>query len=408
MRLLFVVQRYGEDVAGGAEQHCREFAERLVVRGHDVDVLTTCASSYVDWANVYPPGISSLHGVTVHRVPTTIARDTGRFNQLNMRLVAAVRARPLEVQREWMRMQGPQADGIPVWLRQHTHDYDCVIFITYLYWTTWAGVRAVAGTVPTLLHPTAHQEPPLQLSIFDEVFRLPDELAYLTPEEAALVGARFPGVSGSVVGVGVDEPAPADVTAFRRRFALGSAPYLCCVGRVDDAKGATELLHYFAAYKARHADDLKLVLVGESVMDLPSLADVVVTGYVDDEARDAAIAGSVALVHPSYFESFSMVLTEAFALERPALVQRACAVTAGHARRSGAALAYRGFGEFEAAVETLLDSPELRSALGRNGRAYIEREYRWPTVLDRYEELLRRTVDARRGFASRVAERAIR
>ena len=130
MRLLFVVQRYGEDVAGGAEQHCREFAERLVVRGHDVDVLTTCASSYVDWANVYPPGISSLHDVTVHRVPTTIARDTGRFNQLNMRLVAAVRARPLEVQREWMRMQGPQADGIPVWLRQHTHDYDCVIFIT--------------------------------------------------------------------------------------------------------------------------------------------------------------------------------------------------------------------------------------------------------------------------------------
>ncbi len=96
--------------------------------------------------------------------------------------------------------------------------------------------RVVVGTVPTLLHPTAHQEPPLQLSIFDEVFRLPDELAYLTPEEAALVGDRFPGVSGSVVGVGVDELAPADVTAFRRRYGR-SRPYLRRVGRVDDAKG---------------------------------------------------------------------------------------------------------------------------------------------------------------------------
>ncbi len=118
MRLLFVVQRYGEDVAGGAEQHCREFAERLVVRGHDVDAHDA-AIVLRRLRRRVPPGISSLHGVTVHRVPTTIARDTSRFNQLNMRLVAAVRARPLEVQREWMRMQGPQADGIPVWLR-HT------------------------------------------------------------------------------------------------------------------------------------------------------------------------------------------------------------------------------------------------------------------------------------------------
>jgi glycosyltransferase involved in cell wall biosynthesis len=78
-----------------------------------------------------------------------------------------------------------------------------------------------------------------------------------------------------VVGIGVDDPAPTDVRAFRQRFGLGSGPYLCCVGRVDEAKGATELLEYFAAYKARHTDDLKLVLVGESVMDLPSLADVI-------------------------------------------------------------------------------------------------------------------------------------
>ena len=38
MRLLYVVQRYGETIAGGAEQHCREMAERMARRGHHVEV----------------------------------------------------------------------------------------------------------------------------------------------------------------------------------------------------------------------------------------------------------------------------------------------------------------------------------------------------------------------------------
>ena len=39
MRILYVIQRYGEDVAGGAEQYCREIAERMAARGHEIDVL---------------------------------------------------------------------------------------------------------------------------------------------------------------------------------------------------------------------------------------------------------------------------------------------------------------------------------------------------------------------------------
>jgi len=95
-------------------------------------------------------------------------------------------------------------------------------------------------------------------------------------------------------------------------------------------------------------------------------------------------------VHPSYFESFAMVLTEAFAQRRPALVQGRCAVLRGHAHRSGAALPYTGFVEFEAAVDALVSSPELGDALGRAGRRYVEREYDWDVVMDRYERVLTR------------------
>jgi len=198
MRLLYVVQRYGEEVAGGAEQHARAFAERLVERDHRVTVLTTCAESYVDWANAYRRGWSNLNGVAVFRTPVTKARNPHLFSAFNSRISNTSGVRPLSVQREWMRMQGPFAPALVPWLRHHASSYDAVVFITYLYWTTWAGLRVCGGAVPTLLHPTAHDEPPMRLSIFQEVMRAPDAFVFLTPEEADLVRARFPEARGLI------------------------------------------------------------------------------------------------------------------------------------------------------------------------------------------------------------------
>jgi glycosyltransferase involved in cell wall biosynthesis len=391
MRVLYVVQRYGEDIAGGAEQHARAFAERLVDRGHGVTVLTTCASSYVNWGNTFPKGWTSCNGVAVYRTPVARARNPHLFARFNSRMSGSPGLRPLALQRDWMEMQGPHAPGIVPYLRRHARGYDVVVFITYLYWTTWAGLRECAGVVPTILHTTAHDEPPMRLSIFEEVMRAPDEFVFLTPEEGELVHDRFPGSPpGEVVGIGVEMDRDGDAAAFRRRFALGSDPYLLYVGRVDPAKGAAELIDYFVAYKNRNPGDLRLVLLGENLVDVPERPDIVTTGFVDEATRNSALAGTLALVHPSYFESFAMVLTEAFAQRRPALVQGRCAVLLGHAHRSGAALPYTGFVEFEAAVDSLVGTPELADALGRAGRSYIEREYVWKVVLDRYERVLTR------------------
>jgi hypothetical protein len=45
--------------------------------------------------------------------------------------------------------------------------------------------------------------------------------------------------------------------------------------------------------------------------------------------------------------------------------------------------------EFDEAADYLLTHPAERDVLGQQGLAYIEREYRWPTVLSRVEGLLR-------------------
>ena len=95
MRILYVVQRFGPEIPGGAERFCWEFASRLAARGEQVDVLTSCATSYVDWANVYEPGTSDVEGVTVHRLPVVAARDQEAFGAIHQRLMTGHRPTPL-------------------------------------------------------------------------------------------------------------------------------------------------------------------------------------------------------------------------------------------------------------------------------------------------------------------------
>lgn len=66
LRLALVVQRYGLDIAGGAEYHCRLVAEHLA-RHASVTVRTTCADDYVTWANRYPEGEEAVNGIAVRR-----------------------------------------------------------------------------------------------------------------------------------------------------------------------------------------------------------------------------------------------------------------------------------------------------------------------------------------------------
>jgi glycosyltransferase involved in cell wall biosynthesis len=395
MRILFVVQRYGALVPGGAELAAREFATRLAARGHATEVLTSCAVSYVDWANAYPPGTEELDGVLVHRLPVSEPRADRIFGPMHARVPFGRHRVPPFMQRDWMRVQGPNMPRLVPWLREHATSYDRIVFFTYLYYTASAGLPASAGLVPTVLHPTAHDEPPLYLSLFDITYRLPSALAFLTEEEADLVAKRFHlRVPSTVTGLGVELDvvvSAGETAAFRAGVpGLSARPYLVYVGRVDPGKGSVELFDFFTAYKRRNPSDLALVVVGDPVEPMPPHPDIFITGFVPEPRKRAAMAGSLALVQPSYFESFSLVLVEAWALAKPALVQGRCDVLDGHARRSGGGIPYRGFAEFEAALDWLLADPALAAALGAAGRAYVERRYDWDRIIARYEVFLER------------------
>jgi glycosyltransferase involved in cell wall biosynthesis len=178
------------------------------------------------------------------------------------------------------------------------------------------------------MHPAAHDEPPLRLPLFREVFGQVDGFVFQTEGERALVEGLFPIAQRRqiVLGLGV-EPAEGDRAAAAEVLGLGGRPYLVCVGRVDDGKGTRTLARFFAAYKERHPGPLALVLIGP-VGDAPEPhPDIVVTGPVAEDVKWGALRDAVALVNPSGYEAFSLVLVEAWSAGIPVVVNERCAAT---------------------------------------------------------------------------------
>lgn len=395
MKLAFVVQRYGAEIAGGSEGHCRELAERLSGR-HDITVLTTCARDYVTWENAFPPGRTVEHGVPVLRFPVARPRRMKVFADLSDEVFEGGASH--ERQEEWFRENGPETPELVEYLRAHGHEFDLVVFWTFRYYQSYFGLPVVADRA--VLVPTAEDDAAINLDVLPPFFDKPAGYMFLTPEEEQLVSGRAyrPLLPSMVVGSGLEPVSTAGMTRAPLE-ALGIPQnYLLYLGRVDRNKGCDALLENFQEY-ASSRPDVALVLAGPAKMQIPSNPRILALGYVSNEVREALLAHARALVVPSWYESLSIVLLEAWNHGIPALVNGRCKVLAGQVRRANGGLYYMFPAEFDEAADFLLNRPAERDAMGRQGLAYVDREYRWPTVLSRVETLLQ---DVRRRSTPRL------
>ncbi len=403
MRITFVVPRYGPAIIGGAETAARLFAEHLVSeRGWRVQVLTGCAEDFVTWEEVYPEGTEHLAGVEVVRIGAEGGRDPS-FHPFSASLLAdPSRASRADAER-WVDLQGPRAPALVAAAIESPADV--VVFYPYLYYPT---VRAIGRTrSPAVLHPAAHDEPALSLPVYDGVFAAADGLVFQTESERDLVQRRAPVASHPqlLLGLGVDDPDTRPPSRTPVVVGDGERPYLLCLGRVDREKGVHLLAELFGAYKARHPGPLRLVVAGPVVEAPPPTADVEVIGPVGEDAKWDLLTGARAVVSPSPWEAFSLAVAEAWSARAPVLVNARCGATVEHCRRSGGGVAFGSFGEFETAVDRLLADPDWGAVLGARGRAYVDRRFRWPYVVDRYAGFLERMADRGRGRRGSPAAR---
>ncbi len=385
MKLAFVTPRYGTEVIGGAESAARMLAERLCERpGWEVEIMTSCALDHLTWENTEPAGTTVLNGVTVHRFPTASRRQLDYF-ELDARLRVSPTTATLAEARRWVALNGPMCPGLVDAVA--TADADVVACYPYLFATTVDGIAV--SRVPTVLHPAAHDEPALYLSAFQQSFRDVDGFVYHTQAERDLMEYAF-GIGARpqiVLGLGVNEPAGAGRSG-GDVLGVGDRPYLCYLGRVDEHKGCGMLAEYFTRYKERHPGDLALAFVGPVSDSAPDHPDIVVTGTVSEADKWDILAGARVMVTPSAYESFSLVLLEAWTVGVPVLVNASCAATMEHCRRSGGGLWFDSYRSFEVTVERMMADRAFRHRLAEAGRLYTARYYRWPAIIDRYTEFL--------------------
>jgi glycosyltransferase involved in cell wall biosynthesis len=384
-KVAFVVQRYGLEVNGGAEFHCRLVAEHLS-KYFDVEVLTTCAVNYGTWKNEYLEGTETLNGVLVRRFPVDYERDLLKFNKFSQKIFGSVHTYKDEI--EWMKLQGPYSSKLLSYLKNNKDNYTCFIFFTYLYCTTFFGLPLVKEKA--LLVPTAHDEPPIHLSIFNSLFNKPVHFIYNTEEEKNLVISKFrvSNIPSDVVGVGIDIPDKIDSSSFVQKYNLDD--FVIFVGRIEESKGCQELFDYFLRYKKEKKSSLKLVLLGKQIMKIPQSPDILSPGFVSEQDKFNGIKSAKLLIMPSKYESLSMVLLESWLCNMPVLVNGLCEVLKGQCIRSNAGLYYANYDEFEACLDLLLKNDGLRHTMGKNGMKFVLENYSWESIEKKYISILQK------------------
>lgn len=389
MKIACVIHRYGPQVAGGSEAHCRAIARRLAER-HDVTVLTSCATDYVTWRNALARGESQDGAVRVIRFPVDHQRPMARFRELSD-LVFDRRANADE-QTEWFKANGPSLPGLLAHLDGEGRGYDRVLFWAFRYAPTWFGLPLVSQRA--VLVPTAEDEELIRTStILGPYFARPRSYLFLTPEERDLVAARCAGALPpyDIIGIGLDAAPPAPGRDIVDRLGI-QGDYLLYLGRVDRNKGCDRLFDAYMEYDQRARDgggrSIPLVLAGPVVLPVPEHPRIRALGFVDEATREALLAHALALVMPSPFESLSIVILEAWNRGLPVIVNGRCGPLKGQTRRSQGGLSYMWPAEFAGAVRYLSSHPDHARRLGAQGLAYIEREYRWPVVMQKVEGIL--------------------
>lgn len=400
-RVAIVVQRYGDDINGGAEAHARLLVRALAPHTR-VDVLTSRAADYRDWHPVLPAGIESRDGVRVIRFDhPSAARGRDRHTPLRHKLrfalrrwlsaarprVARPRGDPATDGERFLAAQGPTMPLLLQWLREHGSEYKCVFFMTARFHPTAMGI--LVQPQRSVLIPTLHDEKAMYLPHFHRVFRAPRFVLYNTAAEQRLAGQLYGDdlALGLVCGIGVDQPPEASATA----AATPGAPYLLYLGRVDRGKGCDELFRQFDQWTRHDASRMRLVVAGKLTMPKPANPSIECIGFVDEDHKWALLRGATALVIPSRRESLSMVLLEALSIGTPVIANRDSEVLADHLAGAQTGFSYRGDAEFFAALTACLGrgQPE-RQADAARGKAYVAKHYAWPVITERLLGLIDR------------------
>ena len=345
-------------IPGGAETLAREWATHLPRPEFEVDVLTINSIDLETWRNELPPGLSTIDGIRVQRFPIDHHfRDAARFRQSALSI--------------WHASAGCAGRRVCVCLLQRAQPRALC-----LPRTAWPGIRLfdlrAVSVWPNLVWHAAVAGAQYHLAVLarrtlrsflaravnaGSVQRFVVHYRAGTAVGTGQLGIRQP--HAEVIGSGVDEY-DAQADRFRRKYGVHE-PFMLYAGRFDSTKNLLELFNFFIEYQQLRPEALKLVLLGSGPLSPPRQPDIISLGFVDEVDKRDAFAAATVVCQPSLWESFSIVLMEAWLAGKPVLVHGDCEVTRDHVQRSNGGLYYTTFDEFAGALDWLVSHPTERA-----------------------------------------------
>lgn len=402
--IAFVPPRFGAGVIGGAEAVLAEAAAGLAARGHNVEILTTCAKDHFTWANEFPEGVflaadaeadgsvidlaASGPEIIVRRFPVEMDTPGVVRDRIGDRILSGDQI-SIQDQQQWIN-DSLRCSGLWDHVFDNGQEYRAIVFAPYMFWTTFAVSQIHPGR--SIVMPCLHDEPPAYLDIFTSMMEGASGVWFLTEPERDL-GERLYRLPSrrTIVGASVEIPESYAPGEFRVEHNI-EGPYVYYGGRREWGKGWDDLVNGFTRYLEERGSRpaVKLVTSGVGSIEVPPQAEgyLIDVGLLSDRQRDNAMAGAVAYLQPSAMESFSRTVLEALLASTPVIANRASDVVTWHLENSGGGVTYDGEAELVQCLDFVSDEPEAAEALVRDGRAYVTERYKLGLVIDRMEASL--------------------
>lgn len=187
-KIAFVNQRYGLDVNGGSELHCRQLAEKMCAL-YEVEVLTTCAIDYVSWDNHYSEGLETINGVMVRRFKTDKSRNVKKFDKISQKVLSNPEKNSLRDELEWIEEQGPYAPDFLEYMKEHASDYDAIIYCDLHHYLAVHGILSSAHDYMYLMPLTREKNG--DLKIYKSVFHHIRGFLFQSKEEQQKIEEMF-------------------------------------------------------------------------------------------------------------------------------------------------------------------------------------------------------------------------
>jgi glycosyltransferase involved in cell wall biosynthesis len=407
MKVLHIVQNYHPAI-GGAELLTQNISVGLIERGHQITVLTSNAPSSEAYINskvkTFPPGIETISGVVVKRLPIVqlptfvrrifdaimLAFWQGRlpFNDL-IRILWA----------------GPYIKGLRYEIMNSEADLLVATSFPFLHiYQAFSAARKRCS--PFVVIPCTHPmdawafENPRHYRLLQECQAVITNTSY---EKDYLISRGVSGEKIHTVGLGIypEHFNRAARGEFRGKYSIGDEERIVLfTGRKAEGKGIRLLLRAMKRVWEVHSG-VKLVLagsatefsrkvIGSEIARFPEgmRRNIINVDDFEESQKDSLYTDCDIFVLPSMVESFGIVFLEAWICGKPVIGCRTgpvvSVITEG---QDGLLVRYGNVEELAATIMRLLKDADLRNKLGSKGREKVLERYTWDKIVSKMEAI---------------------